>query len=276
MLQLDAKDRSLQGVQTAVEAELLVMILAASSMDPKHAHMLGQVVIIGGHHAAVAIGTEVLGGKEAETPDVPHATRLVSFVSGPEGLSTILHYLETVLTRKLEQRVHVTTLPIQVYRDDSFDRRRTGRFKVPAHAPWVKVEGARVDVTEHRRCSKAHDATGRSKEAEWSRDDLVAGRNAEGYERKQQCVGARRDAYGVPDVQTGSDLMLKGIDLLAQDEVAALKDTVDRLVDLIFDFVVFSDRICLFSMTFTSFPPGSPAAGPLGHSGRRVLDYRPR
>src|SRR5450759_3383963 len=86
-----------------------MVILAARPMDAEHVNMFRHLVIIGGYHAPVTIGTEILGGKETETPDVPHATRLVSFAGGPEGLSTVLHNLETVLMRKLKQRVHVTT-----------------------------------------------------------------------------------------------------------------------------------------------------------------------
>ena len=74
MLQLDAKDRRLDGVQPAVDPKLQVMVLWVRSVDAEHANMLCQSVIIGSHHAPVPVAAEILCGEEAETPDVPHGT----------------------------------------------------------------------------------------------------------------------------------------------------------------------------------------------------------
>src|SRR3954454_14524543 len=65
VLELDFENCSLKAIEACVPSHLIVMVAAAHSMLAQHSRALGNFVIVGGDHAGVAGGAEVLGGIEA-------------------------------------------------------------------------------------------------------------------------------------------------------------------------------------------------------------------
>ncbi len=75
VFELDRKDGALEAVHARVPADLVVVVAAAHAVLAQHAGALGEVVGIGGDHAGIACGAQVLGGIEAEGGGVAQARR---------------------------------------------------------------------------------------------------------------------------------------------------------------------------------------------------------
>ena len=58
--QFDPQDGGMNRVEAEVAADHMVIILRLGAVDAQDAHLLGQVIIVGGHCAAVAEGAQVL------------------------------------------------------------------------------------------------------------------------------------------------------------------------------------------------------------------------
>ena len=76
VLELDLEDGALEAVHAGVPAQFVVVVAAAHAVLAQHAGALGQLVGVGGDHAGVAGGAEVLGGIEAEGGGIAQARRL--------------------------------------------------------------------------------------------------------------------------------------------------------------------------------------------------------
>ena len=67
---LTLKHGTLEPVQAGVPADFVVVVAAAHPVLAEHAGAFGDLIGVGGHHAGVAGGAEVLGGIEAEGGDI--------------------------------------------------------------------------------------------------------------------------------------------------------------------------------------------------------------
>ena len=75
VFELDLEDGALEAVHAGVPADLVVVVAAAHAVLAQHAGALGQVVGVGGDHAGVARGAQVLGGIEAEGGGIAEGRR---------------------------------------------------------------------------------------------------------------------------------------------------------------------------------------------------------
>jgi hypothetical protein len=70
ILQLDVKNRRLQGIQPAIDAHRFVQIPHATPMHSQHRERIGYGGIIGCHQTAIAKPTEIFGREKTETAHV--------------------------------------------------------------------------------------------------------------------------------------------------------------------------------------------------------------
>src|SRR5690606_32785592 len=228
--QLHAQEGRLQGVEAAVVAEHLVVVLALAAVGAEHAGLLGDVVVVGGDEAAVAEGAEVLAGEEAVGAHVPHRSGLaLAAVPGAERLRAVLDDLQAMTLGYGEDRVHLRGSAVEVHREDRLRARRDRGL----YQARVDVEGAFVDVDEDRRGADVADRLGGGEEAERGRDDLVARADAEGAQADHERVGAAVDPYGVLHAQVVGDLALEGLHLGPADELAAAHDALEGGAQLV-------------------------------------------
>ena len=98
VLQLYSQDSSLQGVETTVEAVHDVLVACLGAMNPENPHCLGDLGIISDHHATIAIRSQILGGKEAQTSNIAQRANFLSFLFSAQRLSTVLNYFQVMLS----------------------------------------------------------------------------------------------------------------------------------------------------------------------------------
>jgi len=64
MGQFDGQQSRLQGIETKIAADEMMMILGFGTMSPEHPGLIGQGVVIAGQQTAIAKAAEVLGRKK--------------------------------------------------------------------------------------------------------------------------------------------------------------------------------------------------------------------
>ena len=67
---LYSQDSGLQGVQTAIAAEDIVVVLLLAAVHAKHLEALRHSRVVGGHQATVARAAQVFRGEEAEASEM--------------------------------------------------------------------------------------------------------------------------------------------------------------------------------------------------------------
>ena len=170
--ELDAKDGGLDGIESRVEADLVVMVLGLHAMDPQPSQGSAQEWVIGRHHPTIAEAAQVLGGVEAERGGLAEPAGPASLVGRTDRLGGILQHEQAVMPRDLVDRVHVGGLTVEMDRDDRTRLRRHGRLDLRR----VDIVGVRLDVDEHRPGAGPPDRAGRGEERVRRRDHLVARR----------------------------------------------------------------------------------------------------
>src|ERR1700712_3310124 len=90
MRQFDPQQRGLHLVQPAVLSPLHGMIAIFLAIIPQTAQPRGETGIVGDHGSAVAEGPEVLGGIEAEGPQVADRAGDPAALPGAMALRTVL------------------------------------------------------------------------------------------------------------------------------------------------------------------------------------------
>src|SRR5215468_1532423 len=99
MWQLDGEERSLKGIEPRVGALHRVQILLPLAVVPQQPDLLGDALIVGDDHAAVAAGAEILRRIEAERGGVAGAANDPPAGAGAMGLSSIFDNHEVVPAR---------------------------------------------------------------------------------------------------------------------------------------------------------------------------------
>ena len=158
--------------------------------------MRGALVVIGQQRAAVAIGTERLGGKEAGCRcGRQRADRAVAKL-GAIALRCIRDQEQGVPPTQLVQRAVVRRLAEKV--DGDYGPRQQFALACDlAHATVqvgrVDVESTRVDLDEDGRGTKQKNDLGRRSEGEGWHEDGIAYADPLGHQRHDQGIGAARD-----------------------------------------------------------------------------------
>ena len=95
----------------------------------------------------------------------------------------------------------------------------------------IDVERRRIDIDEYGFRAEPRNAACRREKRIGARDDFVAGTDADGHQRSEQCIGARRHAYRVPNLDEAGELSFEALDLWPSDETLRIADGRDRAQD---------------------------------------------
>src|SRR5208283_800011 len=144
-------------VDFVVPRTALVVALPRVLVHPVQAgdgDFFGQRVVGGGDHAALGAG-EIFGGIEAETGEVADGADLchpasVHVARGAGGVCSILDNFQIVVARDVENPIHVASVAGEVHRQDRADAPVGAALERLLDAGGVDVEGAGIDVNEHR------------------------------------------------------------------------------------------------------------------------------
>ena len=145
-------------------------------------HRSGDVIVISGHHPALA-GGHVLGGVEAEATRESVRPRPATCV-GAVRLASILNNRYRVA--RLAQRVHIAQLAIEVDRHHRPGARGDGG----RNRRGVEAVAIGLEVDEDRLRTRHADARGGGEEREGGRDDFIARADTGREQRQVQRGGA--------------------------------------------------------------------------------------
>jgi hypothetical protein len=149
-------------------------------------------------------------------------------------LGGVLDELEAVAIGDRAQRRHVRRLAVEVDRDD----RPGARADRVLDELRGDVPGHRVDIDRDGRRPRLRDAEPGGDERVARDDDLVAGADPEAAQQQVQRVEAAADADAVRDAAQRRELVLEGVDLVAEDEATGAHDAVPGRVELVAKLVV--------------------------------------
>ena len=127
MAELDAQDGGLEGVEPGVEADFLVVVLGFHAVDAQAFQDMGQGLVGGGHHAAVAEAAQVLRRVEAEGRGVAQGAGGAALVAGAYGLGRVFEDDQAAVPGQCQDGVHVGGLAVEVDRDDGAGAGGDGR-----------------------------------------------------------------------------------------------------------------------------------------------------
>ncbi len=200
---------------------VVLLLRAPVAQHPDRARVLG---VVGHHHAALAIGAQVLAGVEAEAGHVGDAARAPALVFGAVRLAGVLDDHQSMPAGDLQQRIHVGRLAVQADRNDRLglvgDRRLERRD--------VHREGLRIDVDEDCLGARVVDRRNRGHEGERDGDDLVAATDAGGEQGQVQRARAGVDRHADGRAAVGREFLFERRHLGAERERAALQHALDR------------------------------------------------
>ena len=128
-------------------------------------------------------------------------------------LAGILDHLEPIALRDLADRVHVSSLTVQVDGQNGLGVRCDLGLDL-AHVHQV---GVGIDIDKHRSRTGQQDGLGRGDEGVRHGDHLVARSNAHGAQNDVQRAGAVADADAVLDAAELGELPLEGLHVLPQE-----------------------------------------------------------
>ena len=217
--QLHPQDGRLQFVEPRVVAVDVVEVAALDAVDAQHPELLGERLVVGHHHAAVARRAEVLGRIEAEASEHPVAGDRFAVASGADRLRAIFDQRDA----QRRQIVEGGRLAKKVDRDD----RLRPRGDAPGDLGRIERETARIDVGEDHAGADLMDALGRRDVGERRGDDLVARTDVEGAERERERVGPGIHPDAVLRPAERGDLLLERGDVRAEDVMAFGEDGLD-------------------------------------------------
>ena len=162
-------------------------------MVAQQAHPFGDLRIVGGDRAGVAIGAEILAGVEAEARGIAQHADAPSIPGRAVRLGGIFDEYEIVARCQHRQGVHVGRLAIDV---DGQDGTR-GRSQDGFDRVRVQVVGAGINVGKDRACADSADRFGRGNEGVRGRHDLVTGADAARAQRQFERGRPAGDAHRV-------------------------------------------------------------------------------
>ena len=219
LAQLHAQQGRLQRVEARVEADALVVVLAALAVVGELLEQRGAVGIAGEQRAAVAEATEVFRGEEGGRAHLAHRAGKGCFAagkpeSGPNGLGVVLNQGHAVAGGDGAQRLQIGTLAKQVHGDNGSGARRNGGL----HGGRAKVEGVGPHVGQHGPQAQQGGGFQRGHVGESGNDDFGPGRQVQTHERQRERIGAIGAGNNVRAAQVLAQLGRKLAHLRPLDE----------------------------------------------------------
>ena len=158
--------------------------------------LLGERVVGGRDHAALG-GGEILGGVETEAGEIADGADLrhpapVHVPRRAGRVRRVLDDFQIVVARDLENAIHVAGVAGEVHRQNRAHAPIGAALERLLDARGIDVEGARIDVDEHRPRAQVAEHLRRRGESERRGDNLVARTDAERPQRQMQRAGAMR------------------------------------------------------------------------------------
>ena len=137
----------LNTIQTAVDADYVVVIANTAAMIGNRAYPFSQVIVISKNSTAVPVAAQVLGRKERCTTDSAHCARLTGLSVGERvlrsnRLTCIFDNVQMMQSGKLRQRLHVRTLTEKMYGYNRFGLRSDGA----SHGLYIHVHSLPIYV----------------------------------------------------------------------------------------------------------------------------------
>src|SRR6185437_5889280 len=157
VLEFDAENRTLKPIHAGVPAQLLVMVAAAHAVLAQRAEALGNLVAAGGHHAGVAGGAEFLGGVKTESRGIAKRPCLRAAPFRIPGLGGIFDEKQTALASQVRKHVPIGALTIEVNGKNGAYRSSAMVFERGFDGNGIKIKCDWIDVSQHRRCTRAED-----------------------------------------------------------------------------------------------------------------------
>src|SRR5665811_1224582 len=166
--EFDRKDRRLNAVETAVEADAINLVsIPSRAMNADRLEHIGKVVIVGEDGTAVAIGAERLRRKEARAADRRERADSVVVIGATERLGGIGDQMQAFALGERVETVPVRRETEEVDRDDRFRLELAGGAglgDLPLEIREIDVERVRLDVDEDGRRAGEQDHFGRGRE----------------------------------------------------------------------------------------------------------------
>ena len=240
VLELDGEDGALEAVHAGVPADFVVVVAAAHSVLAQHAGALGDFIGVGGDHAGVARGAEVLGGIKAEGGGIAESAGMNALPFGSPGLRGVFNELEIALFCDAGEGGEIGALAVEMDGENGADGCGLRAVENGFDGGGAEVEGGGFDVGEEWRGAGAEDGADGGEEAEGGGDDGVAGADAGGGKREPECVSARGAADGVGHAQLRFSGALEDGNLLTQNELAGIEDSAERLEEFVVERLVLA------------------------------------
>ena len=118
VLELDAQNRSLNSIQTAVESLEHVMVLRLLAPITQHSNFRGKFGIACYHCPAFSVCAEIFAWVETKAPKIAETPRAAPFIFRSMRLASIFDHGQAVAASRLHDRIHVGRLAIQMHRQD--------------------------------------------------------------------------------------------------------------------------------------------------------------
>jgi hypothetical protein len=153
-----------------------VKVFRFATVNPQDTNSFGQLAVLGDDHAGIAERAQVFArekGEAAKRADRP--CRSFASILRSDGLGGIFDYGYSMLASSSQDRVHLGTRAEKMNRKDSLTTLGYLRFN-SAH---VKIEGAPVDIDEHRTSAEPSNNSGCGKKGKRACDHLVAGTDSD-------------------------------------------------------------------------------------------------
>src|SRR6185437_2027370 len=115
-------------VETAIAAQTFVLIFDARTVVAQQANLLGHRVIVSRNGSAIAEGTEILAGIEAEAGRVSQSAGAASLIAGTVSLGGVLDHLQSARLSQGVDGVHVGRLAEQMHGHHRCRPRTDSRF----------------------------------------------------------------------------------------------------------------------------------------------------
>ena len=231
VLQLDTQHRRLQGIEPAVESDVVVMVIRAASMHPQREKQFAEVPVIRHDQPAVTHASEVFGREKAEAPRIPEGSGFPTVPAGADGLAGVFNDLEAASIGHLHDGLHVGALPEKMDGNDGLCARRD----LPLKLFRIHRKGIGKDVHEHRHRVQTRDAACRGKEGKRHGNDFIAGIHTRRHQGQQQGVASGGHPDGVTAIEILGDGRLKSLDPWTQYKRLCRTDLFDRRQDVATD-----------------------------------------
>ena len=174
-------------------------------------------------HPAVAQRAQVLRRIEAEGAGQREAAGPLAPPDRAVRLAGILDHLQSAVGGQRQDGLHVGDAAEQMHRDDRAGSRRDGG----GHCIGVhRAVGIAID--EHRARAHRKDGADGGDERVRLGDHVVASTYAGGAQRQLERRESGIDAHRIGRVAVRGELALEGLEVLPQDEVAAVEHRLDR------------------------------------------------